>query len=120
MENKKTILIAEDDKQLQLLFKEILEVNGYAVVTADNGVEAAMKYIDFSPDLVIMDIIMPKMDGLESYRIIKEFDKDARVIFLTCQSYENEKYQKIKNEELVVIITKPIGMNALLQLAKKY
>ena len=63
---KKKILVVEDEEGLRLLYKEELEAEGYEVLTAGNGREAIQQLETGRPDLVILDIVMPVMDGMEA------------------------------------------------------
>lgn len=61
---KKKVLIVDDDKGLRDLYKEELEEERYEVLTANNGKEALQKLGKEKPDLIVLDIVMPKMDGM--------------------------------------------------------
>ncbi|MBI2555947.1 MAG: response regulator [Planctomycetes bacterium] len=69
----KTILLVEDDKNQLLLYKQELLLEGYNIITAQDGQEAIKKVKEHTPDLIVMDINMPKMSGIESMgRILSE------------------------------------------------
>ena len=116
----KTILIAEDDMELLELYAEILQVNMYNVQTAINGEEAVSKYRQIHPDLVVMDWNMPKLDGYEAFSQIIEMDKNAKVVIVTGYSEFDLKNKRALEQGLVSVISKPIGVDTLLDLAKKY
>jgi CheY-like chemotaxis protein len=63
---KKKILVVEDEEGLRLLYKEELEAEGYEILTAQNGREAIQQLEEGKPDLIILDIVMPVMDGMEA------------------------------------------------------
>jgi DNA-binding response OmpR family regulator len=63
---KKKILLVEDEESLMLLYEEELKAEGYEVVTAGNGKEALRQLEGMKPDLIILDIVMPVMDGMET------------------------------------------------------
>ena len=63
---KKKILLVEDEESLRLLYEEELRAEGYEVVTAGNGKEALRQLEGIKPDLIILDIVMPVMDGMET------------------------------------------------------
>lgn len=116
----KTILIVEDDTELLDLYVEILQVNMYNVQTAINGEEAVSKYRQIHPDLVVMDGDMPKLDGYEAFSQIIEMDKNAKVVIVTGYSEFESKNKRAIEQGLVSVISKPIGVDILLDLAKKY
>ena len=116
----KTILIVEDDKELLNLYSEILQMNRYNVQTATNGEEAVAKYRQVQPNLVVMDGDMPKLDGYEAFSQIIDIDKNAKVVIVTGYSEVELKNKKALEQGLISIISKPIGVNTLLDLAKKY
>lgn len=117
---KKTILIAEDDKDLLDIYGEILEVNGYRVVKAKNGREAISKFKDNLPELVVMDGDMPNVNGFEAFSEMIEFDKKANVVIVTGYSDFDSKSKEMLEKGLISIISKPIGLDVLLDMAKKY
>ena len=116
----KTILVVEDDIELLDLYAEILQVNMYNVQTAINGEEAVSKYMQIHPDLVVMDGNMPKLDGYEAFSQIIEMDKNAKVVIVTGYSEFELKNKRALEQGLVSVISKPIGVDTLLDLAKKY
>ncbi len=80
---RKKILIAEDEEILRVLYEEELEDEGFEVVTANDGKEALHQMEKTKPDLVILDIAMPGMDGLEALRRIKGKGDGIPVILYT-------------------------------------
>ena len=84
-----TILLVEDDKNQRLLYEQELKHDGYDVVTASDGKEALEKIQEQLPDIVIMDINMPKMDGIEAMGRILSKNKAIPVIINTA--YTNYK-----------------------------
>mgnify|MGYP006299521637 CR=1 FL=1 len=75
-----TVLIVDDDRQVRFLLKTVLEDAGYTVEEADTGTEAVKKYAPGRHDIVILDIIMPDMEGVETLRRLREMDPSVRVI----------------------------------------
>ena len=116
----RTVLVVEDDIELLNLYAEILQVNKYNVQTAINGEEAVSKYRQIHPDLVVMDGNMPKLDGYEAFSQIIEMDKNAKVVIVTGYSEFELKNKRDLEQGLVSVISKPIGVDTLLDLAKKY
>ena len=79
------VLIADDLKFIKLVLRELLEKAGFRVVgEASNGQEAVELYQNERPDVVLMDITMPKMDGLAALKQILQFDPAARVIMCSA------------------------------------
>ena len=77
----KNILICDDAAFMRMMIKDILTKNGYNIVgEAENGAKAVEKYAELKPDLVLMDITMPDMDGIQALKKIKEIDANANVI----------------------------------------
>lgn len=118
--NMAVILIVEDDEELLNLYTEILEINRFNVHTAINGEEAISKYKQIHPDLVVMDGILPKIDGYDAFSQIIEFDKNAKVVIVTGYSEFDAKNKRALEQGLISVIAKPIGVDALLDLSKKY
>jgi len=81
--DKKLILLVEDDIDVLESVRELLVDFGYDVVTASDGLLAVEKYDEHKPDLVLMDVKMPKMDGYEAFFKIKHSHNDAKVILIT-------------------------------------
>ena len=77
----KNVLICDDAAFMRMMIKDILTKNGYNVAgEAENGLKAVEKYNETKPDLVMMDITMPEMDGIQALKKIKEADPNATVI----------------------------------------
>ena len=114
------VLVVEDDVDLIGIYKEILELHDFEVETALNGEEGVQKFIDIKPCLVIMDGDMPVLDGYQAFKQIKEIDKNANVVIVTGFSEFEPKSQEAIKEGLIKVISKPLGVDELLELAKKY
>ena len=82
----KTILVVEDDKNQRLWYKQELEREGYNVVTAGDGTDCIKMVDDYLPDIIVMDIVMPKMDGLASMGKILSEHRKIPVIINTAYS----------------------------------
>ena len=114
------ILVVEDDVDLIGIYKEILELHGFDVDTAVNGEEGVKKFIEKKPSLVIMDGDMPILDGYQAFKQIKEIDTNANVVIVTGFSEFEPKSQEAIKQGLIKVISKPLGVDELLELAKKY
>ena len=81
----KSVLICDDAAFMRVMIKDILTKNGYDVAgEAENGLKAVEKYNETKPDLVMMDITMPEMDGIQALKKIKEADANATVIMCSA------------------------------------
>ncbi len=81
-----TILVVEDDKNQRLLYEQELKLEGYGIVTASDGKEALEKVQEQLPDIIIMDINIPKMDGIETMGRILSKNKEIPIIINTAYS----------------------------------
>jgi DNA-binding NtrC family response regulator len=82
---KGNILVVDDEESVRSVLKEYLTSVGYVVVTADSGEDALKKFVPGKFDSVISDLMMPKMDGMELLKQIRQ--KDAKVVFLMITGY---------------------------------
>jgi len=83
------ILIVDDAAFMRMMIREVLVKNGFEVVgEAENGKIAVEKYKELTPDLVIMDITMPEMNGLDALRAIKAYDKASKVIMCSAMGQQ--------------------------------
>lgn len=87
----KTVLIVDDAAFMRGSLKLMLEKNSYKVVgEAENGLVAVSMYKELKPDIVTMDITMPEMDGIMAVKMIKELDKEAKIIMISAMGQENK------------------------------
>jgi DNA-binding response OmpR family regulator len=107
----KTILIVDDKANVRTLVREYLTAEGFRVVTAENGQNALYTARQEKPDLILLDIMMPEMDGFEFIRAYRK-ESDTPVILLTAKMEESDK---VIGLELGAddYITKPFGMREL-------
>ena len=89
-ENAKVILIVDDENRMRRFMQMNLELEGYRVIEASNGLEAIERVRDDLPDLVLLDVMMPELDGFEALRIIRE-TSTVPVIMLTVRDDEDDK-----------------------------
>jgi two-component system, OmpR family, response regulator VicR len=119
MANK--IMIVDDEPDVVDLVKLVLESDGFDVVTAYSGKEALDKIAQEMPDLVLLDIMMPQMDGWEVYSRIKANPKtkDIPVAMLTAKSQSIDKMIGLHIVKVDDYITKPFGRSELLERVKR-
>ncbi|WP_415905922.1 response regulator transcription factor [Neptuniibacter sp. QD72_48] len=82
------ILIVEDDLNIRLGLCDLLEDEGYTCIEASNGADALVLFAQQNPDLVLLDIMMPELDGYAACRKIRQLDEQVPVIFITAKSEE--------------------------------
>jgi DNA-binding response OmpR family regulator len=114
MDDKRLIVVAEDEPQIANLVKFKLEKSGYQVMVGENGKVALELINQFHPHLVILDVMMPIMDGFEVLRLIKEGEetKGIPVIMLTAKGMETDVLKGFDNGA-VDYITKPFSVSEL-------
>lgn len=116
---KQTILVVDDERDLLDLIEYNLKKEGFKVLKAENGEEGISKAKEHRPDLILLDIMMPKMDGLEAVEIMRKDDdlKKTPIIFLTARSDEKTEIDGL-NKGGDDYITKPISTTKLVSRIK--
>ena len=112
------VLVVDDDKVLQSSVREALEFHHFAVDVADNGKEALSAVYKEKYDLVVMDVNMPEMDGIEALTEIKKYDPSIIVIILTAYSNVSDAVKVVK-EGAYNYLEKPITSENLVALIKR-
>jgi two-component system, cell cycle response regulator DivK len=117
----RTILIVEDELQNRKLFRDVLQYRGYIVFEAMNGKEGIALAKKHQPDLILMDIQMPVMDGLSATRILKqnETTRDIMVVALTANAMPGDR-EKILEAGCHDYISKPFRLHEFLEKIKEY
>ena len=113
--NAKTILIVDDNDTIFGLFKDFFESRGYSAETAQNGLEGVNKYRALKPDVVLMDLQMPVMNGYESSKGIKDFDPNAKILMLTGYSEDPLAEKSLREGYVNTVIPKPCKLNTLFE-----
>ena len=116
--NMKTILVAEDEESNYELVRIVLQ-RRYRLLRAHNGIEAVTMNEDEHPDLILMDIRMPEMDGLDATRIIKEVNQNTPVIALSAYAFE-ENIKEAKAAGCDYFMAKPFRVEDLIEICAKY
>lgn len=120
-QKNKIILIAEDEEPLRRVLKDILGVEGYEVIEAVNGEEGLYMVLKEHPDLVLLDIVMPKMDGLTMLKKLRadEWGKTAPVIILTNLSDNEEVIKTAEYEGIECFVKTDIKINDVIEKIKE-
>ena len=115
----KNILISDDAAFMRMMIKDILSKNGYNVAgEAENGAKAVEKYKELTPDLVLMDITMPEMDGIQALKAIKAADASAKVIMCSAMGQQAMVIESIQAGAKDFIV-KPFQQDRVLEAVKK-
>ena len=116
---EKSVLICDDAAFMRVMIKDILTKNGYDVAgEAENGLKAVEKYNETKPDLVMMDITMPEMDGIQALKKIKEADANATVIMCSAMGQQAMVIESIQSGAKDFIV-KPFQADRVLEAVKK-
>lgn len=114
------ILIVDDSRTSRRILKKILEEAGHRVVgEAADGEDGFLQYQELNPDVVTLDITMPKMDGLEALRLIKKYDENAVAIMITAAGQKEKMLRAIKSGA-ADFISKPYEGSDVLEVIHKY
>ena len=115
----KSVLICDDAAFMRVMIKDILTKNGYEVVgEAENGIKAVEKYTETKPDLVMMDITMPEMDGIQALKKIKEAYPGATIIMCSAMGQQAMVIESIQSGAKDFIV-KPFQADRVLEAVKK-
>ena len=132
MEQKGIILIAEDNEVLRTAVEEMLTIDGYVVLTAENGVEALTYMKSLTPDLILSDIAMPEMDGIEFFQQVRQNPDWLSIpfVFLTARGTKGEILEgkglgaedylvkPIESDELLTIVQSRLARSQQLRMAQ--
>ena len=111
----KKILVVDDSAFMRMMLKNILTKHGYEIAgEAQNGEEAVKQYVRTKPDIVMMDIVMPEVDGLQALKEIKKMDQDAKVVVCSSMGQETIVVEAI-NAGAATFIVKPFHAEKVIQ-----
>ncbi len=116
------ILLADDLSFMRMIQKEILSQRGYTVIgEASDGIEAVQKYAELRPDVVVLDITMPNMNGLEAMKKILKIDPEARIIICSALGQQKLIVEAIQAgvKDFIVKPFKPERMFSAIEKAMK-
>lgn len=117
----KKIVIVEDSRQTSTILTEILTKEGYSVYTAYDGIEGYRLIKKIKPDLVLLDLLLPKVSGFDICSKMAE-DNEIRkipIIILSTLAEDKETLRKLKNYEIIRFMKKPYNIDDLLYEVKK-
>jgi two-component system, response regulator, stage 0 sporulation protein F len=113
------ILIVDDQFGIRILLNEVLHKEGYDTFQAANGVQALDIVTKHSPDLVLLDMKIPGMDGIEILRRMKQMNEDIRVIIMTAYG-ELDMIQKAKDLGAITHFAKPFDIDDIRKVVREY
>ena len=115
----KRVMVCDDAAFMRMMIKDILVKNGYEIAAeAENGLKAVEQYQDAKPDLVLMDITMPEVDGIEAVRRIKALDPNANVIMCSAMGQQAMVIEAIQAGAKDFIV-KPFQADRVLEAVRK-
>jgi DNA-binding response OmpR family regulator len=114
------ILIVDDDGGIRMLLSKFLEREGFEIVVAEDGLEGVELAKKTQPDVIILDVVMPRMDGITAARLIKFYKPLAEVpiIFLTAKD-ANKEIELAQEARADVYITKPFDVHQVIHVVKE-
>ena len=113
------ILIVDDSRTGRKILRRIFEEEGYTIVgEACDGEDGYLKYRELKPDIVTMDVTMPKMDGIESLTLIRKEDPNAKVVMITAAGQKEKMVDALKRGASE-FITKPFEKDEVVPIIKK-
>lgn len=111
------VLIVDDAPNIRQILKEIVAIDGWEAVEASTGAEAVRLYRQMRPDLVLMDIDMPQLNGLEAARAIRRQDPHARLVMITARG-ERQTVAQAFEVGIAGFLVKPFEPVKVLQLVR--
>ncbi|SKC74350.1 response regulator [Maledivibacter halophilus] len=113
------ILIVDDAAFMRMMIRDILTKNGYEILgEAENGQKAVEKFKELNPDLVIMDITMPEVDGIQAVKEIKKISPDAKIVMCSAMGQQAMVIESIQAGAKDFIV-KPFQADRVLEAVKK-
>lgn len=116
----KTILIVEDYDDSRNFLKFLVESYGYEVIEASDGIEAIDRFKQYNPDLILMDISLPMVDGLTTTKAIREFDGSRHIPIIAVTAFGNLYYKRAIEAGCDELIGKPVDFEVLEPVINKY
>jgi two-component system cell cycle response regulator DivK len=109
----RTVLIAEDYEDARAFMKFLIESYGFNVIEAADGIEAVESFTHYFPDLVLMDISMPRMDGLTATKEIRKFKGTDKIPIIAVTAHGNYSCERAIESGCNDLINKPIDFDTL-------
>jgi two-component system response regulator len=121
MKSPKRVLLVDDFEDSRIGLSKLLEIEGYEVLEAVDGAQAVRVAINEKPDIILMDLSLPGMDGLTATRRIKQNDAMSDVPIIALSAHDLDEVQKqVKAAGCADFVTKPVNLSALIVLMSKH
>ncbi len=117
---KRSVLVVEDNAEIRTIMRILISSYGYEVVEARDGSEAVEEAKKRVPDLILMDLMMPIMDGFTATRLIREDDRLKKIPILAITAYGKTYLERAMEVGFDAVISKPLDFSSLDQLLKQY
>ena len=117
---KKTVLVVEDFKDVRKMMRKFFEKKGFEVVCAKNGMRAVEKAVLTHPDLILMDLAMPGMDGIQATQEIRQHHELDNVPILALTAYADFYDERARDVGCNDVIQKPIDFSLLEPIVNNY
>jgi DNA-binding response OmpR family regulator len=116
---KNKILLVEDDADTQVALAMLFELEGFEVITAANGEEAYLRAVAESPDLIVTDINMPKVDGLDLIRLVRSDGRIAGIPIVAMSAVEKQYLNHAMELGAIAVAQKPIEFDQFISLVAR-
>ena len=117
---QKKILVVEDTEDTRQMMRCLLEMSGYTVLEAVNGMQAVESASKQHPDLILMDISMPVMDGLAATKFIRKGNGDCKIPIIAVTAFGNQYYNQAIEAGCNDLVSKPIDFDTLQPVIERY
>ena len=117
---QKKILVVEDTEDSRQILKILLEMNGYSVLEAENGSQAVKSAAEQHPDLILMDISMPVMDGLTATKFIRKSDNTNKIPIIAITAHGKYLYKQAIEAGCNDLVSKPVDFDRLQPVIEHY
>jgi len=114
------ILVADDQSEIREMMRVYLEIDGYRVIEAENGRIAVEKAAECNPDLILMDIAMPVLDGIEAVREIRQHDEIAAIPIVAISALGEYYAERARAAGCNEVLNKPVELDRLKPVIERY
>jgi CheY-like chemotaxis protein len=116
----KKVLIVEDVADVRMMMKILIQIYGFETIVARDGYEAVEKAREYRPDIILMDLMMPVMDGFTATRLIRQSEELNKIPILAVTAYGDAYHQKAIEFGFDDVINKPVEFENLKPLLDQY